>query len=73
VFAVIDLALLSWSEMFELVNICQDVFAVLNAAGFYFRACTPLPPQKSWARKAVEKAKTVWSGVTEPIPVPVET
>jgi hypothetical protein len=40
---------------------------------FYFRACTPLPPQKSWARKAVEKAKMVLNGVTEPIPVPVET
>jgi hypothetical protein len=34
----------------------------------YFRDCTPLPPNKSWLRKAIEKARTVIAAVLSPSP-----
>jgi hypothetical protein len=49
------------------------VYHVCVWGGFHFRACTPLPPQKSWARKAVEKLKAAFGGSAEPIPEPTKS
>ena len=54
------------------VNIYFDVYLVVLWIAHYLLACTPLPPQKSWVRKLLEKFKLAEKGITSPVAVPAK-
>jgi hypothetical protein len=71
-FLVADVAAHFWRVSQWVGNIGFLSFICLWLSG-YFMACTPLPPQKSWARETVEKLKAAFSGTTEPVPEPAKS